>query len=168
MAFRVFFWAIYVKIRNTMGCERSEHMSSVSLHTLTLVNCLKIRFWSKNQQKLAFFCSKLRKWAIFTRRLLQKSPSKFFKLSINPSPRILLQMGSFKVKSLSPDIELFIFVKKSDRNFDQARRNFYQDAIFPQKSTKKVKQNQFFQKLPNFLPRFKAYLKKFFWLCFIS
>ena len=132
-----FFWAIYVKIRNTMGCERSEHMSSVSLHALTLVNCRKIRFWSKNQQKLAFFCSKLRKWAIFTRRLLQKLPSKFFQLSINPSPRILLQMGSFKVQKSSPDIELFIFVKKSDRNFDRARRNFYQDAIFPQKSTKK-------------------------------
>ena len=94
----------------------------------------------------AFFSSKLAKWAIFTKRLLQKSHSNFFQLSINPSPRILLQMGSFKMQKSSPDIELFIFVKKSDKNFDRARRNFYQDAIFPQKSTKKsLKKNQFFK-----------------------
>ena len=121
-------------------------MSCVSLHALELVNCRKIRFRSKNSQKLAFFCSKSAKWARFTITFLQKCDSKFFQLSTNLSPRILLQMDSFKVQNSSTYFQLFIFEKKSGRNFDQASRIFYQDAVFQQKSPKKVKKS-FFSKV---------------------
>ena len=65
-------------------------MSCVSLHALELVNCRKIRFRSKNWQKLAIFCSKSAKVARFTITFLRKCDSKFFEFSTNFSPRIQL------------------------------------------------------------------------------